>query len=303
MSQSMYMQPVDLQASNERLFVERHLDGYIKQAMRDNPDMVHKIERGVELLNQWLSQSHYDSKAKRLEGLRSLDLEILVVQIFTKIAYCQIPETFVSVTAQLAGHLGFDDREASIKTVAEMVAVLCYTDAFDITKESDLSSMMIQSKIPLPKEIMDAAARARYPLPMVCEPRTVDTNFQSPYLTFNDSQILGKGNSHSGDICLDVINLQNSIPLKLCTDFLTTVEEEPTRPLESADQLQLWSQFKQQSYHTYWMLVKQGNRFHITNKVDKRGRLYAQGYHVSPQGASFKKSMLEFADEELVTGV
>lgn len=299
----MYMLPEDLQETNEYMFVERHLDKYIQKAMSENPDMIRKIDNGVDLLQQWLDQDYYPSKEKRIAGLRNLDLRLLVEKIFTKIAYCQIPETFVSVTAQLAGYLGFDDREASIQTIAEVVAVLCQTDAFDITKESDQASLMIQSRIPLPKEILDAASRARYPLPMVCLPKKVRSNYMSPYLTFNESQILGKGNSHSGDICLDVINTQNSIPLKLCTDFLSSVEETPTKPLESAEQMQLWEQFKRDSYHTYWMLVKQGNRFYITNKVDKRGRLYAQGYHVNPQGTSFKKAILEFAEEEYVTGV
>jgi DNA-directed RNA polymerase len=43
--------------------------------------------------------------------------------------------------------------------------------------------------------------------------------------------------------------------------------------------------------------------FHLTHKVDKRGRIYSQGYHVNTQGAAFKKAMIELAKEELIEGV
>ena len=65
---------------------------------------------------------------------------------------------------------------------------------------------------------------------------------------------------------------------------------------------QNWSTFKGESYELYSMLAKQGNQFWLTNKVDKRGRKYAQGYHVTSQGSCFKKAMLELHHETHVTG-
>jgi len=50
-------------------------------------------------------------------------------------------------------------------------------------------------------------------------------------------------------------------------------------------------------------MVSQGNEFYLTNKVDKRGRIYSQGYHINTQGTSFKKAMIDLAHEELVTGM
>jgi DNA-directed RNA polymerase len=50
-------------------------------------------------------------------------------------------------------------------------------------------------------------------------------------------------------------------------------------------------------------MINSGNEIYLTNKVDKRGRIYAQGYHITTQGTSFKKAMLELAHEELVTGI
>ena len=45
-------------------------------------------------------------------------------------------------------------------------------------------------------------------------------------------------------------------------------------------------------------LMAQGNRFHLTYKYDKRGRTYAQGYHVNPQGSDWNKACVVFADAE-----
>ena len=77
----------------------------------------------------------------------------------------------------------------------------------------------------------------------------------------------------------------------------------PKKPLDTVEKLHQWGVFKADSYNRYLLIAGQGNRFWLTNKVDTRGRLYAQGYHISTQGSAFKKAMIEFADEEIVTGV
>ncbi len=95
----------------------------------------------------------------------------------------------------------------------------------------------------------------------------------------------------------------NKVALQLDTDFLSTVEEEPTFDLGTQDREDTWARFKQQSYRFYNLMATQGNRFYLTHKVDKRGRIYAHGYHINTQGSAFKKAMLELADVELIKGV
>ena len=52
--------------------------------------------------------------------------------------------------------------------------------------------------------------------------------------------------------------------------------------------------------HIYRLMYEAGNRFYLTHKVDKRGRTYAQGYHVNTQGAAWNKATIELADMEVV---
>ena len=98
------------------------------------------------------------------------------------------------------------------------------------------------------------------------------------------------------------MNTMNKVALKLDTEFLCKVEEEPTFDLDTQDKLDQWNKFKEQSYMMYSLLASQGNQFYLNHKVDKRGRIYSVGYHLNPQGAAFKKASLEFANAELVEG-
>lgn len=328
--------PVVLQEMNEERFNRKHIDKKIRKAIEENPDMAGKIEHGVQLVTSFIGQAHtyvdkdgvekpLESKNNRIAQLKNMDIPALVMDIFIGISYCLREELFTSVTGQIASRLKFSDRAEAILTVAELLAVLCETDAFDIIKESKEASFQVQSAIPLPDNLITFIQESQCLPPMVCEPLELTHNFSSGYLTHNDSLILGSGNHHDGDICLDVLNLMNKVPLKLSTDFLSKVEEDasditPEGIQEKAakkgeylslakakervlDAMENWNEFKQQSYMFYSLMEQQGNRFYFTHKVDKRGRIYNSGYHISTQGAPFKKAMLEFAEEEIVEGV
>ena len=294
---------IEAQESIERQYNRKHIDGYIRDSINASPIMQAKMEQGVALIQEYMSKDYYPSKNARIKQLGPLDIPSLVLTLFVGVAYCLKEELFTSVTAQLAGRLKLSDTTAAITTVAELIAVLCLTDAFDITKANRQASLVVVSRIPLEPSVVRFIENSRYLPPMVCEPLEVRNNYSSGYLTHNDSLILGSGNHHDGDLCLDVINLVNRVQLQLDTQFLSTVEEHPTFEVNTPEQHEQWMSFKRQSYEFYTLIARSGNQFWLTNKVDKRGRLYAQGFHVTTQGTPFKKAAIELANEELVTGV
>lgn len=307
------------QEYNERRYSRKHINEKIKESILSNPVMLDRISCGVKYLEQWLELPKPDTtdmeekeaqavlkawerKKLRLEPLHSMDLEELVIDIFVGIAYFRREELFTSVTSQLAGKVGFSEKVDAIQTMAEICAVLCWTDAFDINKHAKMASLMIQSKIPLEPTLINFIEDSEYLPPMVCPPRKLESNYDSGYLTHKESLIL-RNNHHDGDICLDVLNIMNSVKLKLNIDFLCQYEEKPTFDFETDEQKKNWYSFKKQSYCFYKLIVDQGNQFWLTHKVDKRGRIYSQGYHINSQGAAFKKAMIQLADEEYVDGV
>lgn len=320
----------ELQAINERQFNKKHIDGYIRKELFEDPDcnLLDKVEQGVSLLNQWLEGEYYDSKAVRINHLKSLDMVAIVKEVFVGIMYFPEPTPMVNVVGQLASRLGFDDKRDSIQTMAEIVAVLTETDVYDINKPHPKASLYIVSNIGLPDQLAQYIERSCYLPPLVCPPKKLTHNMDTPYLTHSsDSLILGGSfNHHNEDICLDVINSRNAVPYSLDVEFLCNYEEEPTfdlneidveklqkhrkkplTPWEKADlvrkQKQNWLRYKRQSYYFYSLMANQGNKFYFGNKVDKRGRIYTQGYHINLQGTPFKKASLNFANKEQVTGV
>lgn len=292
------------QECNELRYNRKHIDGYIRKEMTEHPVMQEVIQEGVAMVQEYINKAiegkYYQSKIDRVMQLVNIDLESLVVDIFVGTSYCLKDELFTSVTAQMASRLRFSDKKEAITTVAELLAVLCETNVFDIRKAHKMASLTVISRLQLNEKLLKFIDESQYLPPMVCEPLELISNFCSGYLTHNDSLILGSNNHHDGDICLDVINLVNKVELSLALDFLCKVEEVPNKPLETQDQIDQWKVFKTQSYRFYDLMQSQGNAFFLTNKVDKRGRLYSQGHHINTQGTSFKKSIIELAKPEFV---
>lgn len=285
----------------ENKYSKKHIDKKVKEWLLEAHQ--DKIDLGVQSVKEYLNKTYYTSKNVRVAQIKDMDLPALVLDIYVGLAYCVTPELFTSMTAQMAGKLKFNDKPDAIKTVAELVAVLCFTDVFDIFKPVGSISLHIRFNLEIPSELLSFIQNTAYLPPMLCEPKEVINNYTSGYLTHDDSMVLGKGNNHDGDLCLDVINKMNRICLKLDTQFLSTLTETPTFILDDQEKIDQWNKFIKQSYSFYLMLATHDNEFYLTHKVDKRGRIYAQGYHLNTQGTAFKKAMIELANEEIVEGV
>ena len=287
---------LSIEEQYSRRSVDKKVSQYIRQTYAD------KILEGIGYVNDYMNKTYYPAKDKRIAQLSLLDVPTLVEDALIGVAYCTQETLFTSVSAQLASRLKFSEKREAIATVAEILAVLCMTDLFDIMKASKGSSLMVFSRMELPKDLLVMIEQSEYLPPMLCVPNALTDNYGGAYLTEKSSLILGAGNHHGGDICLDVLNLMNKIPLKLAKDFICTVEEEPTFELDTPEKILQWDKYKRQSYEFYLMLAQYENEFYVTHKVDKRGRIYSQGYHINPQGTAFKKAVIELAEEEVVTG-
>lgn len=293
---------IELQRLNEERYNKKLIDVKVREFILNDANVQEGVDDGVKFLQDYLSKEYYQSKRDRLVPLRGMDLRELVINVFVGIAYVRGSELFSSVNAQLAGRLGFDDKPAAIATMGEILAVLCATNVFDIYKYHKMGSLYLHHNFMFPPALKEFIENCEYLPPMVCPPLEVTSNYSSGYLTHNDSLIL-KNNHHSGDLCLDVVNIVNSVALSLDTEYLSIHEEVPKTEPEDQVQKDNWNRFKAQSYEFYHLMTSQGNRFYLTTKYDKRGRMYAQGYHINYQGTAFKKAILNLAKKEVVHGV
>lgn len=296
----------------------------IKKAVADlvsTPVINKKLYEGYILLTDWVNdENHWETKKERLSHLNDLDLLELTQQVVALLALeCQKPMKLVSVASMAAKFLGMAHKVTAIQTMAEIIAVLADLDLYDTLQNQD-NERLVLSRIQLDDSVIRFAFNAFYLPPMIIKPRTLRHNRDSGYITQRgESLILGfYENHHDEDICLDVLNKLNANEFELDTDFISAQTEkwhkEQLNPEEYADLSHEdkliyemdeanWRNFQEQGYKIQTLLLYRGNSFYFQNKVDKRGRIYTSGYHVSPQGSSFKKAMLNLKKKEICTGL
>lgn len=150
----------------------------------------------------------------------------------------------------------------------------------------------------------------QYMPPMIVPPLTVRDNRGSGYINIKDDSLILQNNHHEGDICLDSINRFNSIPMSINEEVVRMIRnswknlDRPKNGETFEDyqkRLKAFERYEQDAFFTIAFMVEMGNEFYFTHKVDKRGRTYAQGYHINPQGNCWNKAVLELAEKEKVS--
>lgn len=165
----------------------------------------------------------------------------------------------------------------------------------------------------LNKETWQELARYQFPPPMVAKPKEVKHNNQTGYLSPECSKgsILLNGAYHEHDVCLDHINRLNSMELtinlrtaqmvKNCWKNLDKPKQD--EPVEKYQKrVKAFEKYDADAHVVIEHLLVTGNAFHLTHRYDRRGRTYAQGYHVHTQGNSWNRAIIEFQNKEFVTG-
>jgi len=293
------MLPYDAQLAIEHAYSRNKINGYIRNEIKSSTDINKAIDTGVTLLTAWLDKKYYESKQERLDQIRSMDLQELVFEITVSLSYHVKETLIVNVAAQAAKHLNMSDAAPAILTVTEIIAVLAEVDLWDIYRAGKNNSIYLKSNINFDKKLTEFINNSKYLPPMVCKPEKVKSNKNSGYLTFDESVILKK-NHHTDPISLDVINLQNQIPLSIDTDFMAKVKEVPNKPFKSVETQRAWVDHIEGSNYFYALMLQQGNKFYFDHRYDKRGRLYSKGYWINYQGTAYKKAMLSFNKKETI---
>ena len=150
----------------------------------------------------------------------------------------------------------------------------------------------------------------QYPMPFVVPPREVKTNNQTGYYSLIGCIVLGASRGEkTGDLCLDHINRMNSVPLRINETIATEVPNQ-WKDLDRMQPGETLPDFrKRRAAHANYMaksldaieaLALLGGTFWLSHKYDHRGRSYASGYHVNPQGNDWNKACIEFAEGEVV---
>lgn len=297
----------------EHLLHKKHITFKLMNELQT--DLPELIGQGIELLKQYLDTPMWASAERRKDSIKLFDKESVVLDIVTTVTLaCQQGLPLVSIASMLTLTNDLEKLD-NIQLSADLLALFKDIGAYTIT-QSVGGTYVVLSSI-LPSEPLERQIKLGcYLPPMVERPKTLYTNTDSGYKTVNrDSLILkGKNNEHSGCISLDVLNLMNRNEYEL-DEHIIAMTKPWYRDKLSALELSLLTFKEGEEYRnsvlTYESYLEQfnylkeilkGRSIYFTHKVDKRGRIYCQGYHFNTQGTGYEKASLNLKHKELITG-
>ena len=244
-------------------------------------------------LREYISQPYWESKNNRLQHLANKDLTKVILNILTQtvlIASDYVP--LLSICSSVSFGL---DKYHDIQTCADILWLINQTNLILIDIVDD--TRYIQSNMELSDELVSRLTIMCVLPAMLVKPRTLRYNKSNAYLTINnkDSLIMGdKENYHDECISLDVLNTLNSQAYQLDLDICYKFEKELTGDVLTYN--------KAKEQYEYFRDVIQDKTIFFTHKVDKRGRVYSQGYQFNSQGSSFEKACINLKTKETVSG-
>lgn len=288
------------QSTFEHTLHPYHISKDIQEYLLDK--YTDEIDSLTTSLREYISQSYWDSKNERLQAINK-DLTKVILNILTQtvlIASDYVP--LLSICSSVSFGLG---RYHDIQTCADVLWLINQTDLILIDIVND--TRYIQSNMELPDELVDRLTLMCVLPPMLVKPRTLRHNKSCGYLTINkDSLILGdKENYHDECISLDVLNTLNSqalcLDLDICYKFQKEFKSEFDKDTdEYLNQRKTYERAKEQ--FEFFRDKIQDKTIHFTHKVDKRGRVYSQGYTFNTMGTSFEKACINLKTKEFVEG-
>ena len=258
-----------------------------------------QINKSIELIQEHLTKEHLTAKGEPFVSKNyrlSLwkpdykELYNLVVSIFTT-ALTTDYLTYQAVVGKHNHVLPMEKTIDRVKTMAEVVAMLCLADLIDINstrgKYHTITPCLVLKNIPFTDKHGTVYDR----------PQPVESNHD---LEQGNMILGGKLNYHNGNICLDHINRMNKIPMALNKEFLIKYPEEPKSDsvIDTPEKKALWQHYSKESKKRYAHALTSAEKLYLNHKPDTRGRVYAVGYYINPQGSGYQKAMLQFANKE-----
>lgn len=258
-------------------------------------------------IDDYLGESYYESKAKRVAELRGKgksEIEKWIVAIIASVVHKTSTQTIQEVVGYIAGHLPHEDPFDNAKTAAELLALGSQPGGFyEIVRRGPGLPAIIQvNKWDLiQKKLLHMFSWINDTLfnpPLIEPPKEVTNNHSCGYHTITEPCILGRHTQHSGKICLDTINTLNSIEWVLDPDVLAE-QERPAKPPATPEAHQQFIDMARQSRRLYKSF--KDKVFWLVWQADSRGRYYSHGYHINLQSQEYKKALLSFNREEVLS--
>jgi hypothetical protein len=301
------MSKYQTQCELEWFYSKSHAKQYIKDYIQEDVDTSLMVGLMATTLAEWLEtnfESWYESKQDRWETITDNNslMDIIEALLLTTLVQQDAPiQSIVSFASTYIEYPEDDDSYAVIRCLSEVLVVLQEYGAWNVNPAQGTKSISITSNFDCPEEITEIVKDTMYLPPIIIKPLVREGRVDHDYLTKKSDVVLNTTKAYkSGNLPLDVINKLNQQKLHLSQDFLESNEEKLDK--DDMDDLAKVNQFnymKGTSKKVYDLMLNEGNEFYLCWSMDKRGRLYPKGYHITCQGSDYKKAMLATAPQYL----
>lgn len=260
------------------------------------------------IINEVYREDFTDEESREYNFTINTLLEILVILAERKVITMN---TIISMLIERT-----DEQDAT--KIADVILIGNHYKLWFLTKDR---YTRLHCLYELSDELQQRIKEFRFLNPMLVQPLQVNqknNNKGGGYLTIGSDSIILGGIHHIYNICSDVLDRLNStqfeynIPLmKLfrnswssmnkpkLADGIDRLKDETKE--EYQNRLEAFADYEKLVYATASQLINNGNKFYLTHKYDKRGRIYCIGYQCSYQSNSYGKAILNFANKELVS--
>jgi len=285
----------------EERFSRRKIHTLIQQEIEEDLSNTLFIQyyHCAERIKEYREKKYFRSKDLRIQQLPCTDT--IVVELMVHLLGDNKALPIQNIAAKLSNRFNFKDIFEGVKTVSEIIAVCRRADLYDLIKpkNSSTGSLLIKSKFTLNSSTVREINLCAYLPPMLIKPKALTSNYESPYLTFDQTVILGQENHHDMQQGLDALNTMAGVRLSLDQEMLQH-EELPNKPLDTDEKQAQFRQFRDESRDMYTLM---GDRpFYLVKAFDKRGRMYDRGYSIAFQSTGYKKSIINLAHKEVIRG-
>lgn len=198
-------------------------------------------------------------------------------------------DTFISMLYKPTGIYPLEEIVSEVEKLVKLKFIL-----FDCDK------LQFIVRFQLDEETQKELDAFQYPLPLVVKPKLIRNNFSSAYYQKRKQSILLKNKSTKKDVNLEHINLMNQVAFQINTNVLAKAENH-WDPKKNPDETERnFKRFTKYCKVAQKIIMDCGNKFYFSHRYDYRGRTYDEGYYIHYQGNDYCKSLIEFANKEII---
>tara|TARA_B110000483_G_scaffold159037_1_gene188759 strand:+ start:938 stop:1804 length:867 start_codon:yes stop_codon:yes gene_type:complete len=246
------------------------------------------------------TQYSYDSKNARVSEIVVDSLDI-AYHLAANIMRCNgVITPIQSICTSMAPLLNSKLLDG-VRTASEIIAV-CEGKLYDLLahdyEDNPTGTLAVEPKLIASLDVLSRIEEFMFIPPLVIPPKKWLTNKGGGLHTQQESCILGKHNYHKNKQALDCLNILQDIEWELDPKIMQ-LKEEPNKSLDTSEkviQFKIMRITSSRVYKEYSAIP-----FYFMWKFDKRGRMYSSGYHINFQSTDYKKALLSFTKQEVIT--